>query len=71
MSYNPTSSLNVFVDAGLQSPEKKGGRTSVIVDAGLAYLLTRDVQLDFSVGKGIRGITPPKAFMSAGISTRF
>lgn len=71
VSYNPTASLNVFVDAGLQSPEKKGGRSSVIVDAGIAYLLTPDVQLDFSAGKGVRGNTSPRGFVSAGISTRF
>lgn len=71
VGYNPTEALNVFVDAGLQSPERKGGGSSVIVDVGVAYLLTRDVQLDLSVGKGVRGMTSPRAFVSAGISTRF
>ncbi|MDO9260054.1 MAG: transporter [Polaromonas sp.] len=71
LSYNPTASLSLFVDAGMQSPEKRGGRASVILDAGLGYLLTPNVQLDFSVGKGVRGNTSPRAFVSAGISTRF
>lgn len=71
VGYNPTASLNLFVDAGLQSPEAKGGRAAVIVDAGIAYLLTPDVQLDFSAGKGVRGNTPPRGFVSAGISIRF
>ena len=71
LSYNPTALLNVFVDAGLQSPEKMGGRSSVIVDAGIAYLLSPDLQLDFSAGKGVRGNTAPRGFVSAGISTRF
>ena len=71
VSYNPTASLNLFVDAGLQSPETRGGRAAVIVDAGIAWLLTRDVQLDFSAGKGVRGSTSPRGFVSAGISTRF
>ena len=71
VGYNPTEALNVFVDAGLQSPERKGGGSSVILDVGVAYLLTRDVQLDLSVGKGVRGMTSPRAFVSAGISTRF
>lgn len=71
VGYNPTAALNVFVDAGLQSPETRGGRAAVIVDAGIAYLLTRDVQLDFSAGKGVRGNTPPRGFWAAGISTRF
>lgn len=71
LSYNPTASLSLFVDAGMQSPEKRGGRASVILDAGLGYLLAPNVQLDFSVGKGVRGNTSPRAFVSAGISTRF
>lgn len=71
LSYNPTASLSLFVDGGLQSPEKRGGRASVILDAGLGYLLTPNVQLDFSAGKGVRGSTAPRAFVSAGISTRF
>jgi len=71
VGYNPTASLNLFVDAGLQSPEKKGGRAAVIVDAGIAYLLTPNMQLDFSAGKGVRGSTSPRGFVSAGLSTRF
>lgn len=71
IGYNPTASLNLFVDAGLQSPETKGGRAAVIVDAGVAYLLTPNMQLDFSAGKGVRGSTSPRRFVSAGISTRF
>lgn len=71
LSYNPTASLSLFVDGGLQSPERRGGRASVIFDGGLGYLLTPDVQLDFSAGKGVRGSTSPRAFVSAGISTRF
>ncbi|WP_366945977.1 transporter [Polaromonas sp.] len=50
---------------------ERGGRASVILDAGLGYLLAPNVQLDFSVGKGVRGNTSPRAFVSAGISTRF
>lgn len=71
LGYNPTRPLNLFVDAGWQSAEQKGGRAALIVDAGAAYLLTADVQLDFSVGRGVRGNTPPRGFVSAGISTRF
>ncbi len=59
------------MDGGLQSPEKRAGRAAVILDAGLGYLLTPNVQLDFSAGKGVRGSTSPRAFVSAGVSTRF
>lgn len=71
LGHNPTASLGLFVDAAVQSPEKKRGRAAVIVDAGLAYFPARDVQLDFSAGKGVRGDTPPRAFVSFGISKKF
>lgn len=71
LGYNPTPSLNLFVDAGLQSRERRSGGGLVIVDAGVAYLITRDVQLDVSAGKGVRGNTTPRAFVSAGISARY
>ncbi len=71
LNYNPSQILNVFVDTGVQSPETKHGRTSVIYDAGVAYLLGHDIQLDVSVGAGAAGSTPPHPFVSAGISKRF
>jgi hypothetical protein len=71
LNYNPSKVLNLFVDTGIQSPERKRGRTSIIYDAGIAYLINRDIQLDFSVGSGGAGKTPPHPFLSAGISKRF
>jgi len=71
LNYNPSPILNFFVDTGVQSPETKGGRTSVIYDAGLAYIIGHDLQLDASVGTGAAGSTPPHPFVSAGISKRF
>ncbi len=71
LNYNPSKILNFFLDTGVQSPETQHGRTSVIFDTGVAYLITRDIQLDFSVGTGAAGNTPPHPFLSAGISKRF
>lgn len=71
LNYNPTKTLNFFVDTGVQSPEEKNGRSAIIYDAGVAYLISRDIQLDFSVGTGAVGSTPPRTFLSAGISIRF
>lgn len=71
LNYNPSPILNFFVDTGVQSPETKGGRTSVIYDAGVAYIIGQDVQLDASVGTGATGSTPPHPFFAAGISKRF
>jgi hypothetical protein len=71
LSYNPSKTLNFFVDTGMQSPESKNGKSSVIFDAGMAYLVSRDIQLDFSVGTGTAGLTPPRSFVSLGISKRF
>lgn len=71
LNFNPSKVLNLFVDTGIQTPETKGGSASLIYDAGIAYVIGHDVQLDFSVGSGGAGRTPPHPFLSAGISKRF
>lgn len=71
LNYNPSKVLNLFVDAGVQSPETKHGKTAVTYDAGVAYILGHDIQLDFSAGTGAAGDTPPHPFFAAGISKRF
>lgn len=71
INYNPSRTLNLFVDTGMQSPETKNGKSTIIFDAGVAYLISRDTQLDFTVGTGTAGATPPRTFLSAGMSMRF
>ncbi len=71
LSYNPSKKLNFFIDTGLQSPETKHGRTAVVVDLGTAYIVGQNIQLDFSAGSRVEGKTPPRLFLSAGISKRF
>ena len=71
LNYLPSKKLNLFIDFGLQAPEEKNGDASVIVDAGVAYIVGRNVQLDFSVGTGVHGETPPHPFVSFGVSLRF
>jgi hypothetical protein len=71
LGYAAGKQLNVFVDTGMQSREQRHGGGQVMVDTGLAYMLTPDVQLDASVGRGVHGVTPPHRFASAGVSIRF
>jgi hypothetical protein len=71
LGYAAGKQLNVFVDTGMQSREQRHGGGQVIVDTGLAYMLTSDVQLDASIGRGVHGATPPRVFASAGVSVRF
>lgn len=71
LNFNPGKTLNLFVDTGVQSPETPRGQTSVIADAGVAWLITRDIQLDISAGSGVAGHTTPHPFLAAGISRRF
>ncbi len=71
LGYAATKQLNLFVDTGMQSREQRHGGGSVVIDTGLAYLLTPDVQLDASIGRGVHGATPPRVFASAGVSVRF
>ena len=71
LGYNITPLLNVFIDTGLQGPEAQHGKTSIIYDTGIAFLVTNWLQLDTSIGWGDNGSTPPSVFWSAGISARF
>jgi hypothetical protein len=71
LNYNPSKVLNFFVDTGVQSPEARHGKTAAIYDAGVAYIVGHEIQLDFSIGTGASGAAPPHPFVSAGISKRF
>lgn len=71
LAYRPARRLELFADFAAQTPEAKGGRTAIVYDAGLAYLLGRNVQVDSSVGIRGAGATPPRSFVGAGVSVRF
>ena len=70
LNYLPRKNLNPFIDFGLEAPEEKKGKASVIVDAEVAYIVGRNVQLDVSVGTRAHGRTPPHPFVSFGVSLR-
>ena len=71
LNYNPTPRINPFIDMGFQAPEQRNGRSSLIFDGGIAFLTSRNVQLDLSYGTGALGRTSPHPFWSAGVSARF
>ena len=71
LNYNPTPRINPFIDMGLQAPEQRNGRSSLIFDLGLAFIVSQNLQLDVSYGTGTLGHTPPHPFWSLGISARF
>lgn len=70
LNYNPTARVNPFLDLGFQGPEQRNGRSSLIFDAGVAFITSRSVQLDISYGTGALGRSTPHPFWSAGISIR-
>jgi hypothetical protein len=71
VQYNLSDHANVFIDGAVQSPERRGGGASLIVDTGGAWIVGRNTQFDLSVGWGARGTTAPNVFVGAGISRRF
>ncbi|MGE3279997.1 MAG: transporter [Alphaproteobacteria bacterium] len=71
LSYHPSKTFEVFVDMGVQAPESYRGKTSVIFDVGVAYIIGKNTQLDLSMGTGVTGETSPRPFIAAGISHRF
>jgi len=70
LTYSPTDRISPFVDLGAQSPEARGEGAAIIVDAGLGYTISRDIQLDISAGSGVRGSTPARPFVAVGVSIR-
>lgn len=68
LSYNHSKSLNFFVTTGVHGPETPHGRAAVLVDVGMAWLIGRDLQFDFSAGSRVEGETPPRPFRAADIS---
>lgn len=71
LSYKPAAPVEFFIDTGIQRPETKGGGSAAIYDAGFTTLISRDLQIDVSVGRRGTGSTPPRSFTAAGASIRF
>lgn len=71
LNYLPTKKLNPFVDVGIQTPETSNGKTSTIIDGGIAYIIGRNLQLDASIGTRAHGETGPRPFLAFGISWRW
>ena len=70
LSWQPTPRWNPFVDVAYASREDAGGTWAMIADAGVAYILGCNLQLDLSVGQSLHGVTQPKPFVAAGVSVR-
>ena len=68
ISYSVTPKIGVFLDSYTALPQR--GSSASVVDFGLTYLLTNDIQLDASTGFGIGGAAPDN-FVGAGLSFRF
>ena len=71
VNYNINPQVTVFLEPALQTPEQHSGGTSLIYDAGITYIFNGNTQLDFGIGTGASGQTPPHPFLAAGISHRF
>ena len=71
INYNVTPQLTFFVEPALQTPEQRSGGTSLIYDGGVTYIFGGNNQLDFGIGTGASGQTPPHPFVGAGFSHRF
>ncbi|HEX3580294.1 MAG TPA: transporter [Thermoanaerobaculia bacterium] len=64
IQYNITQKANVFVDGGYDT-------TQLQLDAGAAWIIGRNTQLDASITWGAHGAGVPNVVYSAGISRRF
>ncbi|MGZ7033074.1 MAG: transporter [Thermoanaerobaculia bacterium] len=66
LQYNLSDRWNGFVDSAVQSSPG-----SALVDAGTAWIIGDNVQLDASIGWGAHGTATPRVFWSTGFSRRF
>jgi hypothetical protein len=71
LAYGPNHALQPWIDVGSQTPEERGGKTAVMTDGGVTYLVNGNSQIDAGVGTGIEGSSPPHPFRTAGYSRRF
>ncbi len=65
LQYNISPAINVFVDGGATT-----NPSSLLLDAGTAWIIGKDLQLDFSAGFGAHGDVPDR-FVAMGVSRRF
>jgi hypothetical protein len=70
LAYQSRPGVEWFVDAAAEIPEAEQGTASVVIDAGVAYIPRRNLQLDFSAGSRAHGDTGPNPFISVGVSYR-
>ena len=70
LNWQPTPRWNPFVDAAWVSREDAGLGWAMVADAGVAFIIGCNLQLDFSAGQSLHGVTQPKPFVAVGISVR-
>lgn len=71
LEYKLSRALEFFVDAAAKRPEATGAGSAVLYGVGLAYLVSRDLQVDLTVGVRGAGSTVPRSLVAAGFSMRF
>ena len=69
LSYQPTEHLNPFIDLGTQSSEASHGRSSAILDGGVAYTW-KNLEVDATIATRVHGITGPDCLLEFGVSWR-
>jgi len=72
LSYLPTKSkkLNPFIDIGTQSSEASNGRSSAVLDGGVAYTIGHNFEVDATIATRVHGVTAPKCLFEFGFSWR-
>jgi outer membrane putative beta-barrel porin/alpha-amylase len=69
LSYQSTEHLNPFIDIGTQSSEASHGRSSAILDGGVAYTW-KNLAVDATIATRVHGITGPYCSLEFGVSWR-
>ncbi|MFA6193192.1 MAG: transporter [Sulfurimonas sp.] len=68
-SFSHTDSIGTFVEIYTIVPSKSTLESMHVIDGGVTYLFSQDVQLDFNIGIGLNDSSPN--FVGFGIASRF
>ncbi len=68
-SFSHTESIGTFVEIYTIVPSKSTLEREHVLDGGVTYLLSQDIQLDFNIGIGLNDSSPN--FVGFGIASRF
>lgn len=71
LGFGLSDQIGAFAEVAFNSDDTGDGDSSALFDAGLTFLVNKDLQFDVAAGTGITGDFAPDFFMTSGVIVRF